>query len=137
MPRKPPLGVAANIDTQELRRAFRAAARVGIPASLKKGHKAIGEFVITKAKPRVPVGPDYRGHVRDSLRASNTSWVAQVKMGTARRFPYAPLIHWGSSYRPNMPPRPVITEAAEQHQAQIARMELDNIQGELDKLSAA
>lgn len=132
--RSPPVGVAVNVEgIPELRRLFNRSARTGIPLSMKSANKDIGTLVLTKAKPKVA---RLSGSYAESLRASNTSWVAQVRAGGKRKAPYAPIIHWGSAYRPNNPPRPVIQETAVELADRIQRLYERQLQSELSKISA-
>lgn len=130
----PPVGVAVNVEgVPELRRLFRDAAKSGVPLSMKRTNKAIGELVIQRARPRLPV---VAGDYAASLRASNTSWVAQVRAGGKRKAPHAPLIHWGTRYRPSMPARPQIVEAAVELIPRIEDMYLNGVEKELQKIGA-
>lgn len=129
-----PVGVAFDVEgIPELRRAFKRAAEQGIPLSLKKVNHGIGEKVIKRTKPKLPV---VAGDYAASLRAGNTSWHAVVRAGYRVRAPHAPIIHWGSAYRPSNPPRPHLAETAVEMVPELERDYIDGLSRELNKLSA-
>lgn len=127
-------GVALDIEgIPELRRLFNRAAKTGIPLSLKSVNRDIGLLVIAKAKPLLP---KQAGDYANSLRAGNTSWQAVVRAGSASKARHAPIIHWGSAYRPSNPPRPQLAETALGLSDRIQRLYEAGVEGELAKISA-
>lgn len=120
------------VDDRDLRRAFRVAARQGIPASLKDTHHAIGEAVIRSVRPKLP---KRSGDYAATLRASNTSWKALVRAGYKRRAPYAPIVHWGGGV-PIRGGRPQIAEEAVAMLPELVEMYARGLDGELRKISA-
>lgn len=127
-------GVALDVEgVKELRALFNRAAKVGIPLSMKSAHRDIGLLVIAKAKPKLPVSS---GAYASSLRASNTAWKAEVKAGGVRLARHAPLIHWGTRYRPTMAARPDIAETAFELGDRIQRLYEQSLENELRKISA-
>lgn len=118
----------------QLARDFRRAG-ANLNPELGKEHRRIGEKVIGRAKPRAPRGPE-PFHVADTMRASANARQAIVRMGGARRGPYAPIIHWGSGYRPHNQANPFIAETVRDMRDELERDYLDAVDRAVRRISA-
>ena len=72
------------------------------PGELRKALNDVAEIVAVEARKRVPV---VSGRLRDSIKPASTQRFGQVKMGTAKKVPYAGWIEFGGR-KPH--PRPVV-----------------------------
>lgn len=90
-----------------------------IPAYLGARNKAIGEKVVARAE---QLSPFLSGDLQGSGRAGSSAREVTIRWGGTRAGAvYAPIIHWGSRYRPDEAPRPFVAEAAHELHAEITR----------------
>lgn len=78
-----------------------------LPKELRALNKSAAEIVADQARPHVPV---QSGKLVGTLKARGEQRGASVKLGTGKRVPYAPPIHWGWPKR-GIEPNPAISEA--------------------------
>lgn len=80
---------------KELRKGLK-----GIDQTLPRGIRIAGniaaEIIVTRSKPRVPLGPAVNGHGRDSIRAASTQSAVGVAEGGAK-YPYMPWLDFGGT----------------------------------------
>lgn len=79
----------------ELRRDLKTAGLKATGRELQKELKAAAEIVASDARDRVPIGPDIRGHARDTIKAGATQDSAYVS-GGKRENPYYGWLDFGS-----------------------------------------
>lgn len=85
-------------------------------AELTATNKKAAGIVADRARQKAPVGPDFGGHIRDTVRAGATRKTAVVRVGN-KRMPYGNPQHWGWPAR-NIAANPWVSEAAQETESQ-------------------
>ena len=137
------------IEVEGVRDLVRALQRARGPETRKQfgaANKAIGANIIARARPAAPFDSTDSEHLRDTMRPSASarevpSGAPQcegcekyeqvktrilIRAGGKRRAPYAPIVHWGSRYRPDA--QPFLAETVERMRDQIERDYLSAIE---------
>jgi hypothetical protein len=80
-------------------------------------NRAAAVTVANRARQKAPVGPEFGGHIRDTIRSSGTKRAAIVRAGNNRKMPYAPSLHWGWPAR-GQAAQPWVSDAAQETEPQ-------------------
>jgi HK97 gp10 family phage protein len=107
---------------KETRAAFKRINDTEVTKALAKANKSAAQIVVDAALPNVPFRS---GALAGTVRALGSQTAGNAKAGGSK-VPYAAAIHWGTGPRPglrgphNIPRRPFLQNAADQHRADIA-----------------
>ena len=102
---------------------------------LTKLNKAAAGIVAREAKATAPYGPDFGGHIKNTVRGGGGRTAAIVRVGDKRK-PYGPALHWGWPSR-GIAAQPWVSEAAQNTEPQWVDMYFTGLLSILDSVKGA
>lgn len=104
------------IEVKGLTETLRALNRAGADAQdMKDLMHSTGEIIAAAARARVPTDS---GALKNSIKAGRGKTKAVVRAGSARRVPYAGVVHYGNPHEPKSTPHPFLLAALQAKQAE-------------------